>query len=64
MNKKSVIYQCFSGKQFKFLKSRGHEVLCSGLHLNSHHRFWVFERSNKLEKDLTEYTKSKLNDSN
>lgn len=57
MDKKSVIYQCFSGKQFKFLKLRGHEVLCSGLHLNSHYRFWVFERNDQLEKDLTEYTK-------
>lgn len=59
MNKKSVIYQCFSGRLKEFLLSKGHDILCSGLHCGTNKKFWVFEMNNKLSNDLDEFTKLK-----
>lgn len=61
MNKKSVIYQCFSGRLKEFLLSKGHDILCSGLHCGTTKKFWVFEMNNKLSHDLDEFTKLKNN---
>lgn len=51
-----MIYQCFSYAQKEFLISKGHNVLCAGLHCETHKKFWVFSMTNKLKENLKEWS--------
>ena len=52
----NIIYQCFSYAQKEFLLSKGHNVLCSGLHCESLKKFWVFPMTKKIQENLTEWS--------
>lgn len=53
---KSRTYMCFSVAQKDFLRSRGQEYVCVGLHQESLKTFWAFLRCDELDKLLDEWS--------
>lgn len=48
-------YYCYSYPQKKYLMDNGEYVIVKGINPNSQKRYWVFERSDKLNNLLTEW---------
>lgn len=52
-------YKCFSVKQKEFLMSKGLEYLTVALDPKTQFTFWLFLRSEELDKALTEWKLTK-----
>jgi hypothetical protein len=52
-------YKCFSNPQKEFLMSKGLEYITVALDPKTHDTFWLFLRSDELDKALTEWKNSK-----
>lgn len=51
----NTYYYCYSYPQKKFLIDNGEFVIVKGLHPETQKKYWVFERSEKLDTLLTEW---------
>ena len=49
-------YFCYSVKLKDFLKSQGLEYILKGLHHRTHRPFFMFERCDKLDVALTQWS--------
>lgn len=54
---KKDVYYCYSIKVFHFLKTNGFYYIYKDKHHTTGKYFWVFERNEKLDEALTEYSK-------
>lgn len=49
-------FYCYSRNLYSFLKlGKSVRYICTGLHVQTHQQFWVFERSDELHQYLTKY---------
>ena len=56
MNMNKIFYQCFSENQKKYLVNKGHSILLVARHIKTNNIFWCFLITDKLEKDLKNWT--------
>ena len=48
----SIIYTCYDNKQKDFFNKNGLQDILTGRHIKTGKRFWVFERTEKLNEVL------------
>ena len=54
MNKQDFFF-CYNRSMMMYLKSKGLRFVICALHEVSEKKFWMFERTEELEKALSEY---------
>ena len=61
MNEERFFF-CYSTNLHEFLRyERDHKYICTAFHDKTMKRFWLFERTEKLNESLVEYTKRSKN---
>lgn len=48
----NIIYTCYDNKQKEFFNKNGLQDILTGRHIKTGKRFWVFERTEKLNEVL------------
>jgi hypothetical protein len=53
------LFPCYSWNLVQFLKQKGFKYKLIGLHPDSHKKFWVYIRTQQLNKSLDEWRETK-----
>lgn len=55
MLRMSKYFFCYSIDLRTFLKTRGFNYVCTGLHPKTKRQFWLFERNERLNNDIDRF---------
>jgi hypothetical protein len=61
MVKKEDFFKCFSGKLKKFLLEQGNDYIMKADNCLTHRTFWLFPRTELLDKSLTMWNETNPN---
>ena len=60
MNRKSILYYCYSLPLRKYLYENGVEYEAAALNPNSKNLFWIYVKNEKLDELLSKWSQNKL----
>lgn len=58
MNKHTIVYRCYSEREFEFLRSKGFEYIIKCRDIRTSAVMWLYDRSDELTNVLDEFKKS------